>query len=70
MLRGRGGPKSIFNILLFLIIEENGSYQELFSEWKNIVPSQNTYNNIAHRNFNRDFPKINFKIYLLLHFLS
>ena len=38
-LRGPGGPRSIFTFLLFLIVE-NGSYQELFSEWKNIVPSQ------------------------------
>ena len=30
---------------------------------------ENTYNYIAPANFNRDSPKINFKIYLLLHFL-
>ena len=30
---------------------------------------KNTCNYIAHANFNRDFPKINFKIYLLLEFL-
>ena len=35
----RGGLRSIFTFLLFLI-EENGSYREFFSEWKNIVPSQ------------------------------
>ena len=38
-LRGGGGLRSIFTFLLFLI-EEDGSYQELFSEWKNYVPSQ------------------------------
>ena len=39
VLRGQEGPRSIFTFLLFLI-EENASYQELFSELKNIVPSQ------------------------------
>ena len=38
-VEGAGGPRSIFTFLLFLI-EENDSYQELFSEWQNIVPSQ------------------------------
>ena len=33
-------PRSIFTFLLFLI-EENVSYQELFTKRKNIVPSQN-----------------------------
>ena len=33
-----GGPRSIFTFLLFLIVE-NVSYQELFSELKNIVPN-------------------------------
>ena len=32
--------RSIFIFLLFLIKEENVSYQELFLKWKNIVPSQ------------------------------
>ena len=36
---GGGGPRSIFTFLFFLI-EVNGSYQELFSEWKNVVHSQ------------------------------
>ena len=35
---GGGGPSSIFTLCLILI-EENVSYQELFSDWKNIVPS-------------------------------
>ena len=34
-----GGPKSIFHFLFF-IIERNASFQELFTEWKNIVPCQ------------------------------
>ena len=38
-IRGQGGPRSIFTFWLFLI-EEHASYQELFSEWKNLVPSQ------------------------------
>ena len=37
--RGPGGPRSISTFLLILI-EGNGSCQELFSVWKNIVPSQ------------------------------
>ena len=31
---------------------------------------ENTYDYTARTNFNRDSPKINLKIYLLLHFLS
>ena len=50
-----GGPRSIFTFSLFLI-EENGSYQELFSEWKNIVPYQSC------RNFNP-------QKYIQLHFV-
>ena len=54
---------------MWFLIEENGSYQEIFSEWKNIVPTQgiafsnpkNTYHCIAPANFNRDSPKIHFK---------
>ena len=34
-----GGSYVDFHFLIFLI-EENVSYQERFSEWKNIVPSQ------------------------------
>ena len=37
-LRGPGIPKSIFTYSVFLI-EEDVSYQELFSKWKNIVPN-------------------------------
>ena len=59
-------------------IVDNASYQELFSEWKNIVPPakvitlsnlRNTSNYILHANFNRNFLIIIFKIYLLLQFL-
>ena len=54
---------------MWFLIEENGSYHEIFSEWKNIVPTQviafsnpkNTYHCIAPANFNRDSPKIHFK---------
>ena len=35
---GGGGPRSIFTFLLFLI-EENATYQELFTELKNIALS-------------------------------
>ena len=31
---------------------------------------KNTYNYIVHANFNRDFLKMNFKIYLLMQFLT
>ena len=38
-LRGQGGSEVDFH---FLIVSDRGacSYQELFSEWKNLVPSQ------------------------------
>ena len=63
--------------MLFLI-EGKSSCQELFSEWKNIVPTQ-SYCFLKSRKYIQlhytrelycDSPKINFKIYLLLHFLS
>ena len=63
--------------LLFCFSEEDGSYQEFFSEWKNNVHSQsywifkwqNKYKfYIACKNFNHYSPKIKFKIYLLLQF--
>ena len=38
LLRGRGCPRSIFTFSLFLI-KDNVSYQELFTGWKNIIPS-------------------------------
>ena len=57
-------------------MEENASYQELFLEWKNIVPSQSyrifksrkhiQLHLIAHENFNRDSscfsPEIDFLV--------
>ena len=59
-------------------MKENVSYHERNSEWKNIVLSQNyrifksrKYIQLyARANFNRDSPKINIEIYILLHFLS
>ena len=77
-LGDRGGPRSIFTSWLFLIEGDASSYQELFSDWKNIVLSWSycisnlkiTYNYTTRMNFKRDFPKINLKIYLLLQILS
>ena len=37
-----GSPRSIFTFLLFLT-EGNGIYQEIFSVWKNIIPSQSNH---------------------------
>ena len=65
-----------FHFLLFLI-EDNASYQKLFSEWKNVVPCiakviafsnrENAYNYIARANFNRDSLTLkNLKNYLQL----
>ena len=73
---GGRGPRSIFTFLMFLI-KENVSHQELFQNEKLLFLAkviefsnrENTYNYIAHANFNRDSPKIYLKNYLLLHFL-
>ena len=55
-----GGLRSVFTFWLFLM-EDNLSYQELFSEWKNVFIAfsnlENTYNYIACANFNRVFQK-------------
>ena len=69
------GSRSIFTSLLFLI--EVNQLSETFYGIKNAAPSQsyrisksqNTYRYIELANINRDSPKINYKIYLLLHFL-
>ena len=73
---GAGGSEVDFHFLLFLI-EENVSYHEIFRNEKisfltkfiTILKLKNTYNYIAGANLNRDSPKNNFKIYLLLQFL-
>ena len=68
-LREPEGRRSIFSFSLFLI-EKNVSYQDLFSDWKNIVPNLSyrilksrkyIYNYIACANLIRDFAKINLK---------
>ena len=71
----RGGPRWVFTFSLFLI-EENFSYQDLFSKWKNIVRNlsyrilkSRKYIHCARELKSRNFPKINLKIYLLLQFL-
>ena len=55
-------------------VERNVSYEELFSGWKNIVPGQSYHAfksqkyiqlHCTRANFNRDCPKITFKIYLI-----
>ena len=76
LLRGRGGSEVDSHFFFLFLIEENGSYLELFRNEKNLFLVKvikysnrgNTYNCIciACANFNRDFPKVKFKIYLLL----
>ena len=80
---GGGGSEVDFQFLLFLI-EEDSSFQVFFFRDEKILFQTKllnfqiakihtqlhtiTYNNIAHANFNHDFPKINFKIYFLLYY--
>ena len=79
VVKGAWGPRSIVTFLLFLIVD-NGSYQEHFFGMKKYCSQilskviefsncENTSNYTVDANLNRDFPKINFKIYLLLQFL-
>ena len=39
-IKGAGGARSIFTFFLLFLIDKNVSYQELFSEWKSIIPYQ------------------------------
>ena len=63
-------------IFLMFLVEENESYQDLFRNEKILFPAKviallnlkNKYNYIARSNFNRDFPKIDLKLHLLLQF--
>ena len=64
----------------FCFLEESSSFQELFLRWKTLFPSQSyrilksrkciltSYSYIACANFNRDSPKYNFNVCLLLQF--
>ena len=68
-VKGAGGSEVDIRFLI-LSIEENASYQELFRNEKIFFLAkviafsnlENTYNYIARPNFNRNSPKINFKI--------
>ena len=75
--KGAGGSEVDFH---FFVVSDRGKCQlsETFFEMKKYCSlpklfhfeiSKNTYHYIARVNFNRDFPKINFEIYLLLQFL-
>ena len=67
IVKGAAGGSNV-DFLSLILKEENASYQELFSVWKHIIPSQsypikNHENTLRARTVIRNSPKINSKIY-------